>query len=290
MRLFVVTVSFGGWGASRIAVLESTDQGESWTDPQLLVTTPFANISNLVKGGPIRYSDGSIGLPIYHEFLGKFGEVLRLDRDNRVLSKARIGFGRGAIQPVIVVEGPRAATALMRNERSDTSAGVWRSDSQDAGESWSPLFAAGLENPSAAISVATLSPDHWLVAANCNAHERDDLCLKRTDDGGKNWYLVKMFHDRASQRAAKVQVDLLMQQLKDEVAQDAGVEHLDKVLEHARHNKCHGELCEFQYDYPYMLRTRNGDIHILYTWNKTLTRHLWWQAGQQSGELSGGAQ
>lgn len=296
MRLFVVTVSFGGWGASRIAVLESADQGETWTDPKLLVTTPFANISNLVKGGPIRYSDGSIGLPIYHEFLGKFGEVLRLDRDNRVLSKARIGFGRGAIQPVLVVEGPRSATALMRNEMSDTSAGIWRSDSQDAGKSWSPLFAAGLENPSAAISAAQLSPEHWLVAANCNADERDDLCLKRTDDGGENWYLVKMFYDRASQRAAKVQVDLLLQQLSDEVAQDVGVEQLDKVLDHARRNKCHGELCEFQYDYPYMLRTRNGDIHILYTWNKTLTRHLWWRAGRQpSGQpdelsVSGGAQ
>lgn len=280
MRLFVVTVSFGGWGASRISVLESQDQGETWTDPKLLVTTPFANISNLVKGGPIRYSDGSIGLPIYHEFLGKFGEVLRLDRDNRVLSKARIGFGRGAIQPVLVISGPRSATAFMRNEMSDTSAGVWRSDSKDAGKSWSPLFAAGLANPSAAISAAQLSSENWLMAANCNAHERDDLCLKGTDDGGDSWHLIEMFHDRSSQRAAKVQVDLLMQQLAAELEDDGGVADLDKVLGHARKNKCHGELCEFQYDYPYMLRTRNGDIHILYTWNKTLSRHLWWQADQ----------
>lgn len=50
-------------------------------------------------------------------------------------------------------------------------------------------------------------------------------------------------------------------------------------LERVKANKCHGERgCEFQYDYPYMLRTRNGDLHILYTWNKSAIRHGWLKA------------
>ncbi|MCK5886423.1 MAG: exo-alpha-sialidase, partial [Alcanivorax sp.] len=96
MRLFVVAVSFGGWAGSRVVVLESFDQGENWRFDKVLVTTPFLNISTLVKTAPIHYSDGTIGLPVYHEMVGKFGEILRLDKDNQILGKARIGHGRKA--------------------------------------------------------------------------------------------------------------------------------------------------------------------------------------------------
>jgi hypothetical protein len=60
------------------------------------------------------------------------------------------------------------------------------------------------------------------------------------------------------------------------------------VLEHARHNKCKGDNhCEFQFDYPYMLRAKNGDLHILYTWNKTLIRHAWFRLDSNVGVASG---
>ncbi|MGB1202425.1 MAG: exo-alpha-sialidase, partial [Alloalcanivorax venustensis] len=59
MRLFVVAVSFGGWAASRLVVLESDDMGASWRFDEALVTSPFLNISTLVKTPPIRYQDGT---------------------------------------------------------------------------------------------------------------------------------------------------------------------------------------------------------------------------------------
>lgn len=283
LRLFVVTVSFAGWGASRIAVLHSDDFGETWGAPALLVTSPFVNISNLVKGTPIRFADGTIGLPIYHEFIGKFGELLRLDGDNRVLGKSRIGRGRAAIQPVLVIDSPTQASAFLRNEMSDTSGGVWRSDTVDGGDTWSPIFAAGLDNPSSALSTVQLAPEHWLLAANCNVQERDDLCVQETRDAGETWQRLKTFHDRVQYRAEKVPSAIFRQQLADEISGNPGVPDLTRVLDHAERNKCRKGLCEFQYDYPFMLRARNGDIHILYTWNKTLTRHFWWRAPSAEG-------
>ncbi len=32
-----------------------------------------------------------------------------------------------------------------------------------------------------------------------------------------------------------------------------------------------------------MVRTRNGDLHLLYTWNKTAIRHAWLKADAVEG-------
>ena len=282
MRMFVVAVSFGGWGASRIAVIESADGGVTWESPMLLQTSPFLNISYLVKGAPISYDDGSIGLPVYHELAGKFGELLRIDADNRVLSRARIGHGRAAIQPSIIVTGAQQATAFLRNTRDQRDDGIWRSDSEDAGRHWSPLRGTGEPNPNAAVSALALDAQHWLLAANCNARFRDDLCLKVTQDAGQHWQLLTMFHDRTALRALSPDSDLLKARLGEELAQTDGVDDAAAVLARAERNKCRDDSCEFQYDYPFMLRTRNGDVHILYTWNKSLVRHYWWPANGEA--------
>lgn len=282
LRMFVVAVSFGGWGASRIAVIESPDGGATWQAPALLQNSPFLNISYLVKGAPLQFDDGSIGLPVYHELAGKFGELLRIDTDNRILSRARIGHGRAAIQPSIIVTGAQQATAFLRNTRDQRDDGVWRSDSDDAGRHWSPLRGTGEPNPNAAVSALALDTRHWLLAANCNDRFRDDLCLKETRDAGQHWQRLTLFHDRTALREQLPDRAMLKARLGEELAETAGIDEAAAVLARAEHNKCHGDRCEFQYDYPFMLRTRNGDIHILYTWNKSLIRHYWWSANGEA--------
>ena len=67
--------------------------------------------------------------------------------------------------------------------------------------------------------------------------------------------------------------------IEPELDSDVLPEEEEQLLDRARHNKCDGRLgCEFQYDYPYMIRTRSGDLHMVYTWNKTAIRHLWLKA------------
>jgi len=38
-----------------------------------LVSSPFFNLSTMVRGEPVQYADGTIGLPIYQNLLGSFG-------------------------------------------------------------------------------------------------------------------------------------------------------------------------------------------------------------------------
>ncbi|MCG8394970.1 MAG: exo-alpha-sialidase [Pseudomonadales bacterium] len=285
MRLFVVAVSFGGWAASRLVVLESFDQGASWSFDKALASTPFLNISTLVKTPPIRYSDGSIGLPVYHEMIGKFGEILRLDEDNRVLGKARIGHGRKAIQPLVLVDSPTEAVAFLRNENEPNNGYLYQSHSHDGGWHWESLSYSPLENPSAALGGVALGRGHWLIAANCNRYERDDLCIRETRDGGKHWQERWELHDREAWRGKHLEYPQFEDLVDDELVGAAKPENLKVLLERVRDNKCHAEKgCEFQYDYPYMLQTRNGDLHMLYTWNKSAIRHAWLKADSKKNK------
>ncbi|MCU5781295.1 hypothetical protein MA04_00595 [Alcanivorax balearicus MACL04] len=280
MRLFVVAVSFGGWAASRMVVLESWDQGASWKFDRALTTSPFLNISTLVKTPPLRFADGSVGLPVYHEMIGKFGEMLRLDEDNRIRDKSRIGHGRKAIQPLVLVDSPHRATAFLRNESDDHPGMLYRSDTYDGGVEWTPLVSSGLPNPSAAVGGVALSEGHWLLVANCNSVERDDLCMRETRDSGRTWTDRIYFHNRASWRGGDLEENRFLNMIGEELEGTFGVIRNQPYLQRVEHNKCFPRGCEFQYDYPYVIQASNGDLHVLYTWNKSAIRHAWLPARQ----------
>lgn len=280
MRLFVVAVSFGGWAASRIVVLESDNQGETWSFDKALVTTPFLNISTLVKTPPLKYADGTIGLPVYHEMIGKYGEILRIDANSRILGRARIGHGRKAIQPLVLVDAHDHSVSFLRNENEPNNGYLYQSDSDDGGWQWTPLAYSSLENPSAAVGGVVLGRNHWLLVANCNREERDDLCIRETRDGGTTWQVAWTLHDREQWRDEALTTGQYEALIRAELQMGNAPENPEVLLERVKANKCderHG--CRFQYDYPYMIRASNGDLHVLYTWNKSAIRHAWLPAG-----------
>lgn len=274
--LYVVAVSFGGWSGSRLAVAESRDQGRSWQVKKALVTSPFLNVSTLVKNPPVRYRDGTIGLPVYHELAGKFGEFFRLNNDHRILDEAHIGHGRQALQPMVFVRDRYRARALLRNGSADRPGVLFSSRTDDGGESWSPLADSGLPNPGSAVSGVSLGPEHWLLATNNNARERDELTLLETRNAGKSWQPLEVLHDKSSFREG-LKPDAFVPTLRASLLPRSGLS-TDEILAGVRETKCRGGHCTFQFDYPFMLRADNGDIHVVYTWNKTLIGHAWWRA------------
>lgn len=289
LRLYMVVVSFGGWAASRLAVAESMDDGESWRISDGLVTSPFFNLSTLVKAPPIRFSDGSIGLPVYHELAAKFGEVLRLDDENRILERSRIGRLRESLQPLVLVDSPANAVAFLRNANNSRPGILWRSDTGDMGESWSPLSDGHLPNPGSAVGGVRLGDGHWLLVANNNAVERDDLYILETRDHGRSWSTVHAMHDDAELRERAVSIDNFRSMVSARMthigAGPTTAEQHARVMKAAVLNNCRGERCLSQFDYPYVIRTRNGDIHIVYSWKKSLIAHAWWRADGQAPAL-----
>ncbi len=183
--LFFVTVSSGGWSTSSISYIRSSDGGQNWEPARRLVTSPFINISTLVRTRPLTLEDGGIALPVYHELAGKFGELLRLDPDGRVLAKTRMGSGRSAIQPSLVVRGPQQALALLRRA-GDSPWRVLLSHSGDAGATWTTPQPTELPNPDASVAALGNGDGGLLLVYNDSRRGRGRLSLAHSADA-EHW-------------------------------------------------------------------------------------------------------
>jgi len=188
--LFFVSVSVGGWAGSAINLMVSEDEGETWGPPRRLVASPFFNISTLVKGPLVQLTDGTIALPVYHEFLGKFGELLRLDGEGRVIGKTRLSWGNSSLQPVIVPHSETEAVGFMRYA-GDPPARVLMIRTGDAGEHWTAPIKTALPNPNAAVASVLLAGGPLVLAFNNAEENREELSLALSGDFGNTWRVAR---------------------------------------------------------------------------------------------------
>jgi predicted neuraminidase len=188
--LFFVSVSVGGWAGSAINLVTSEDEGETWSPPQRLISSPFFNISTLVKGAPLLLADGTIALPVYHEFLAKFGELLRVDGEGRAVGKTRLSWGKSSLQPVIVPRSETEAVAFLRYA-GDPPARVLMTRTSDAGAHWSEPVKTALPNPNAAVASVLLAGGPLVLAFNNAGENREDLSLALSADFGDTWRVAR---------------------------------------------------------------------------------------------------
>ena len=187
--LYFVSVSVGGWAGSAVNLMVSEDEGETWSPPRRLVASPFFNISTLVKGAPLLFSDGAVGLPVYHELLGKFGELLRLDAEGHAVGKTRLSRGQSSLQPVIVPRSDNEAVGFMRYAGNPPNR-ILIVRTEDGGVHWSPPVKTALPNPNAAIASVMLAGGPLLLAFNNAEENREDLSLALSKDFGSTWRVV----------------------------------------------------------------------------------------------------
>lgn len=271
LTLWMVNVSLGGWAGSSITWARSTDEGSTWSSPRRLVTSPFLNISTLVKGAPISFENGETGLPVYHEFLTKLGEVLRVNAMGQVIDKIRIPGSHTSLQPVILVSGPQKAQVYMRsgNARAMTS------DTIDAGKTWSSTHASAWPNPDSALAgVVTNTGTQWL-ALNPLPRNREILALLQTGTGGSfdgvaPWVVESSINPEVRMSIGDYE-RLLTQELKARGARD---DEAQAYVASARRQECWGQSCSQEFSYPYMLQSRDGYLHLIYTWHRTRIKHV----------------
>jgi len=274
--LFYVSVSVGGWAGSAINVMTSDDQGVSWTQPRRLITSPFFNISTLVRSAPVFHADGSIGLPVYHEFLGKFAEYLYLDADGRVLDKFRISKGRYTLQPSVVPISESSAVALLRY--AGTLPGkVLVSRTDDAGRTWSEPRPLSAWNPNSSLA-ATRTPDNQLlVALNDLQMGRFRLSLFEVDSGLSDWRPLIELEQAPNADGAPMSHANFLEAVKNKLLSVNDSRHpslLDKLIQHLDSDKCKAKGCEFEFEYPYFVRAPDGRFHLVYAWNNNLIKHV----------------
>lgn len=185
LNLWYVSVAIGGWAGSSINHSQSMDGGATWSAPEKLRTSPFLNISTLVRTPPLPMADGGLGLPAYHEFIGKHGEWLRFSADGRILDKARLPQERPALQPAVVALDQRRALAWLRD--AGPGPGQIRAEmSGDGGRTWEALPALPLGNPNSSLAALRLPSGRLLLAGN-PGEGRQGLLLWLSEDEGRTW-------------------------------------------------------------------------------------------------------
>ena len=276
LHLFYVSVSFGGWAASAINWSTSLDEGQTWSTSKRLITSPFLNLSTLVKGTPIFYQDGSIGLPVYHEFAGKFGEFLHISASGEVLTKTRMSKGKHSLQPVIHVSSPTNALALMRYAGSADSNGnrrVLQTTTQDAGAHWSKPTFININNPNSAVALAHHNTLGKIGVFNDINADRYRLKLYQHNPDNQ-WTTVYSFEDKTLLYQQPTQNDYEKSLQFDVRQYKTSVANKTRIVSRAVENMCENNQCEFQYDYPYLIHGSRNQYHLVYTWNKSAIKHI----------------
>lgn len=233
--LFYVSVSMAGWATSHINMAVSYDNGSSWHDSKRITSTPFFNISTLVKNDGVMYSDGSIGIAAYQELLGELSEVIRVNLNGDVLDKYRITYGNYTIQPTIVIKDTDTATVYLRDTSHHTEK-VHVSKTFDAGQTWSTYEPLEIDNPNSAVfAFIDTKQRHWLVLNDHTRQtefSRNNLVLMMQSDTGQ-WLRM---HDFENTEAT--------------------------------------ELEDSRFSYPWVEEDEKGRFNLFYTWNRKYIKHI----------------
>jgi len=281
LYLFYVTVSLGGWAGSSITLMKSVDEGESWSPPRRLITSPFINISTLVKSAPYLYADGTMGLPVYHEFVSKFAEMLHLDAAGNVIDKQRLArAGQGTLQPVVLVRNPQEALVLTRYSGKDNPHLARSLTTEDGGQHWSAVERSSFPNPDAALSATVLPDGRLLAALNHQEQGRDSLSLMLSADAGRNWKELhrleemRVVRDKNLDEPQCLHIVQGLLQNSDARLAKAPAATLDEYVDSAKARVRGDGGCGFEFSYPYLIQARNGDFHLTYTWNRVFIKHV----------------
>ena len=246
LQLFFVTVSIGGWAGSSISTLTSDDEGLTWSNPQRLISSPLANLSTLVKSPSITFTDGRLGIPAYHEWIGRFGEFLRVDA-GQVIDKRRMSSGRSAIQPLVFVNDAQDASAYFRQTRSEgLPKQIPVSHTQNAGQSWQQLEDLAIANPNSAVAGLLLKNGARILVLNNIEAGRYRLALLMSDPTSGKWQIIEVLED-------------------------------DEALPNAQRK---------EFSYPYLISVDGDDAHLVYTWDRKKIRHRYFSGAWLKHSLS----
>jgi predicted neuraminidase len=172
--------------------METTDNGVNWSKPTELVAGDKGG-RGPVKNKAITLSDGawvagaSTELGAWKPFADRStdgGKTWTRSADFAI-DKEKLK-GKGAIQPTLWESAPGKVHALLR-----TTAGyVGRSDSEDGGLTWGPVYNSGLPNNNSGLDALRLADGRIVLIYNPVAKDwgpRTPLNLSISKDNGKTW-------------------------------------------------------------------------------------------------------
>ncbi|MBQ5947718.1 exo-alpha-sialidase [Massilia sp. ST3] len=183
IHLYVVATGLGGWAASRVAHMVSTDHGASFQVRRMLPMSPLFNTSVLVRTNPVGMADGGWWLPLYFEIGIKYPMLMAFDAAGDPTWLGRIGERTTTLQPAIVPVSATEVRAWMRDASDEQR--VQQATSRDGGSSWEDQPALDLPNHGTSLAVIRLTSGQYLMLHNhveAGGSSRSTLRLSISND------------------------------------------------------------------------------------------------------------
>lgn len=254
-----------GQANSKVLVAKSKDNGRSWARPAVLFDKPGA----FVRDPILVLADGTWMLPMYFtptkgitEGAQAHYSVVKLSSDEGAhWSDSPIPNSSGYVQPSVVRLRDGKYVAFFRSRFADN---IFRSTSED-GKKWTAPVRTPLPNNNASIQAAGLANGDVVIAFNNvgsvmadgkpKAGPRKPLSVALSKDGGETWSKIRNLETgELPPGAAPI----------PEERNAPGRE---------------------EYSYPSILQTRDGLIHVAYTYRRYTIKHVtfredWFEKGE----------
>jgi predicted neuraminidase len=231
---------------ARLVVRTSRDRGRTWSEPRTLIEGPGI----FVRNPPLALPDGSWLLPAYWcRAGGELSTVLISEDGGTGWREHALPDAAHLVQMTAVRREDGSLFAMFRSRAADR---IHAAESFDLGRSWTPLTRTELPNNNSAVQLTRLASGAIALVYNDASLERDQfrwvgegpgrrkkalrtpLTLALSEDGGRTWP-----YRRDVQRAD----------------------------EEYREN-------ELGYSYPSVLQTRDGRLHLAYSYLRKTIKHV----------------
>ena len=229
-------IADAGEANAKVLHLTSHDNGETWSQPEVLFDQPGSFTRNPIVVLP----NGKWILPMYisnSAGIGKGAEknysVTQVSSDRgKTWKQCTMAGSQGLVQPTVVLLAPRHLLAFLRSRASDF---IFRSTSSD-GCTWTPAVPTPLPNNNASVQLFRLHDGHLVLVFNNSRTQRKPLSIALSDDGGRTWPWVR---------------DL-----------DTGRQGYGSAEQKAK------EPGREEYSYPSVIQSRDGTLYVAYTFRR----------------------
>jgi predicted neuraminidase len=238
------------WGM----VMTSLDGGRTWDEPRRLPE----DVLGPIKNKPIQLADGTLISGSSTEDRASRRWDVHVERSTdlgrtwQIIGPLPSDGKFNSIQPSVLTHADGRLQLLCRSKEK-TLTTSW---SSDQGRSWSPLVSSGLFNPNSGSDAVTLADGHQLLVYNLRERAGGAPTNAKAnalggaqpniDDANEDW---------------GVRWPLNVSLSADGVKWDMRVTLEDQPLKHG-------------YAYPAVIQTRDGLVHITYTWNRVKIKHV----------------
>lgn len=237
-----------GESQAQIWHLESKDHGVSWTESE-----PYFTVAgDFPRNRIIRRKDNTLLFPYYNQGTGHPNHaVIAVSKtpkigDSSNWESSTVDDSDDLVQPT-VVRSPTEPGKLVMFFRDRRAQYIYRCYSTDEGKSWSQPKPTVLPNNNAGIEANSLLSGKLVMVFNPQNKSRDPIAVATSSNNGLSWPNQRLLQNGNS------------------TADLRSGSHPGSISETRSGN---------EFSYPTVLQTKDGFIHVMYTYNRQTIKYV----------------